>query len=223
MREFRREHGAPRRPPGPARLGICCPGRFRKDAEGASGRESQEARSEETHPEDQARRRPDSQRLRDARFAKAVARTKCRLRPNQPRVSTRFRQIVPRPLTGFTRRAEWSYVDFGNTAKGLAAIRVAVRRHVIARQRHRLPLGFPMPGGEEGDHRIEIVAVDGARAPGSHSGHMGTAAITYISGRSQPGSLSEKWLPERLGRLPGWAARPGWSASICIERPGGAS
>jgi len=56
---------------------------------------------------------------------------------------------------------------------------------------------------------------------------MGTAAVTYISGRLQPGSLSEKWLAERLGRLGArGAVRPGLTcikAPTRIVRPGGAN
>jgi hypothetical protein len=37
-----------------------------------------------------------------------------------------------------------------------------------------------MPGGEEGDHRIEVVTVDRARGPGSHVIYMGATAVRYI-------------------------------------------
>ena len=147
---------------------------------------------------------------RTRRFATSVARTKCRLRPDQPRVSASFRQIVARPLTGFTRRAEGAYVDLGNIAEGLAAIGVAVRRDVIARDRHRSSFRFQMPGGEKGDHGIEIVAVDGARAPGSHSGHMGrrrpslTSAADCSLGVCPRNAWPRGWSARRRG-----AVRPG--------------
>jgi len=80
--------------------------------------------------------------------------------------------VLARPLSGLVRRAERPNVSFGDATESLAATGVTVRCDIVTRDCNGGASRLTMPGVQERDQGIVVVAVDGAPAPRSHDLYM---------------------------------------------------